>query len=96
MPLHSMQRLAKGENLKPGDYAILFFDTIVSPGYDRDDPNDQTPIHQLYHTTNREVWIKEIETIEKQNSSGYGKKFYVAFHIDQVASVSINVQVNNC
>lgn len=90
-----MEYLAKKEDLKPGDYAIIYFDTVVTPGYDRDDPTDTSPVHNVYRTADRDVWLKEIEAIEKRNAeNGYSKKLYVAFHIDQVASVSINIQVN--
>jgi hypothetical protein len=90
-----MEYLAKKEDLKPGDYAIIYFDTVTTPGYDRNDPNDTASVHYVYRTNDRDVWLKEIETIEKRNTENeYSKKLYVAFHIDQVASVSINIQVN--
>lgn len=89
-----MEHLDKKEDLKPGDYAIVYFETVTTPGYDRDS-TDSCSVHQVYRTNDRDIWLKEIETIEKRNTEQtYSKRQYVAFHIDQVASVSINIQVN--
>jgi hypothetical protein len=90
-----MEYLTKKEDLKPGDHVIVYFDTVMTPGYDQNDPNDIVSVHKMYRTNNRDVWLKEIEAIEKRNTeSTYSKKIYVAFHIDQVAAVSININVN--
>lgn len=89
-----MEQLEKREDLKPGDYAILYFDSISTPGYDRDDPTDTVNVHYLYHTDDRVLWEEEILKMEKAKAEGrYNPRRYVAFHIDKIADVSIRIEI---
>jgi hypothetical protein len=95
MYIQGLNLVSKPEHIAVGSWVIMIFDSIMTPGYDRDDPGDTVSHLVLYSTLTKSIWEQGIQKLEKDKAtmSYTAHKKYIAFHVNSVAQIETLITV---